>query len=112
MSDGPEIYSKRFSADLTALAQRLGISFNVRLVNTAYYRVLNVSKHPEQDLLVMLDAMAESIDAHIAAMFNSIVDSFPAANIILYTPNAEKSLSTCLVACPGSTLLGFVLSSQ
>lgn len=37
--------------------------------------------------------LAPTIDAHATAMFNSIADSFTAANIILYTPNAEKSLS-------------------
>lgn len=37
--------------------------------------------------------LAPTIDAHADAMFNSIVDSFPAANIIIYTPDAEKSLS-------------------
>ena len=26
-------------------------------------------------------------------MFNSIVDSFPGSNIIIYTPNSEKSIS-------------------
>lgn len=37
--------------------------------------------------------LAPTIDAHAAAMFNSIVDSFQGANIIIYTPNAEKSTS-------------------
>lgn len=37
--------------------------------------------------------LAPSIDAHIDAMFNSILDSFAGANIIIYTPNDERSLS-------------------
>jgi hypothetical protein len=37
--------------------------------------------------------MAPSIDAHTDAMFNSIVDSFPGANVIIYTPDVEKSLT-------------------
>ena len=37
--------------------------------------------------------IAPTIDTHISAMFNSIIDSFPSANIIIYTPDAEKSLS-------------------
>ena len=37
--------------------------------------------------------LAPTIDAHTSAMFNSIVDSFPGSNIIIYTPNSEKSTS-------------------
>ncbi len=37
--------------------------------------------------------LAPAIDAHVDAMFNSIVDSFAGGNIILYTPAIEKSLS-------------------
>jgi ABC-type branched-subunit amino acid transport system substrate-binding protein len=37
--------------------------------------------------------LAPAIDAHVDAMFNSIVDSFAGGNIILYTPGIEKSLS-------------------
>jgi hypothetical protein len=37
--------------------------------------------------------LAPTIDAHTDAMFNSIVDSFPGANVIIYTPDAERSLT-------------------
>jgi ABC-type branched-subunit amino acid transport system substrate-binding protein len=37
--------------------------------------------------------LAPTIEAHADAMFNSIVDSFPGSNIIIYTPNVEKSTS-------------------
>ena len=37
--------------------------------------------------------LAPTIDAHVDAMFNSIVDSFTGSNIIIYTPSGEKSLS-------------------
>ncbi len=38
--------------------------------------------------------IAPTIDAHADAMFNSIVDSFPGANIVIYTPGAEINLNT------------------
>jgi ABC-type branched-subunit amino acid transport system substrate-binding protein len=37
--------------------------------------------------------LAPTIDAHIDALFRSIVDSFIESNIIIYTPNDERSLS-------------------
>lgn len=37
--------------------------------------------------------LAPTIDAHVDALFNSIVDSFAGSNIIIYTPDAEKSLT-------------------
>lgn len=36
--------------------------------------------------------LAPIIDAHVDAMFNSIVDSFIGGNVIIYTPAIEKSL--------------------
>ena len=35
--------------------------------------------------------LASTIDAHADYIFNSIVDSFPGANIIIYTPESENS---------------------
>ncbi len=37
--------------------------------------------------------LAPTIDAHVDALFNSMTDSFPGANVIIYTPNVEKSTS-------------------
>lgn len=37
--------------------------------------------------------LAPTIDSHADALFNSIVDSFPGANIIIYTPDAENSVA-------------------
>lgn len=37
--------------------------------------------------------LAPTIDAHVEAMFNSIVDSFSGSNVIIYTPDVEKSFS-------------------
>ncbi len=37
--------------------------------------------------------LSPTIDAHVDALFNSIIDSFAGGNIIIYTPDAEKSLS-------------------
>ncbi len=37
--------------------------------------------------------LAPTIDAHADAMFNSVVDSFPGANVIIYTPDVERSSS-------------------
>lgn len=36
--------------------------------------------------------LAPTIDAHTDALFNSVVDSFAGANIIIYTPESENSL--------------------
>jgi ABC-type branched-subunit amino acid transport system substrate-binding protein len=36
--------------------------------------------------------LAPTIDSHVDAMFQSMVDSFPGANIIIYTPNDDRSL--------------------
>lgn len=37
--------------------------------------------------------LAPTIDSHIDNMFLSIVDSFPGANVIIYTPNIDKDVS-------------------
>lgn len=37
--------------------------------------------------------LAPTIDAHAEAMFHSICDSFAGANVIIYTPNSDKSTS-------------------
>ncbi|MBL0308469.1 MAG: amino acid ABC transporter substrate-binding protein [Bacteroidetes bacterium] len=37
--------------------------------------------------------IAPTIDSHVDAMFNAILDSFAGANIIIYTPDIENSVS-------------------
>ena len=77
--------------ELAATGERVG-KRKVELSNLT--KVLFPDDHiVKAQLIEYYLKIAPTIDAHTDAMFNSIVDSFPGANVIIYTPEAEKSLS-------------------
>ena len=60
-------------------------------------KILNVQPFTPSKSLTTANAyhlkLVPTIDAHVDAMFNSITDSFPGSNIIIYTPDADNSIS-------------------
>ena len=60
-------------------------------------KILNIQPFSPSKSLTCNNAyhlkLAPTIDSHTDALFTSIVDSFAGANVIIYTPNAEISLS-------------------
>lgn len=60
-------------------------------------KILNIQPFTPSKSLTTENAyhvkLAPTIDAHVDAMFHSILDSFPGANIIIHTPDAESNLA-------------------